>query len=188
LSSFEWDGVATGNRLQAHLAAAGLVGVAGMVSSDAGSRRETAALADALDAECRVFTRHLLGLEPDAYVAARYRAAHEAQPSLASAGRFDDALAGFARRGPVFAKLADSYASLFAPGSLLRRKLVMLLAILETSRPFYRGIDAAIGGRKPLVFARLALSGVVAAASLVAGTLIFVPVRMFHAVAGRGAR
>lgn len=141
-----------------------------------------------LDAECRVFTRHLLGSDPDDYVVGKYRNAHAVVPALAASGRFDEALIAFARFSPLCAHLADSYASLFLRGATLRKKLVLLLAILETRPPFHETIDTAVGGSLPLLLARLSFKTGGALLGLLAGTLIFVPARAVLALLGKGAR
>lgn len=147
-----------------------------------------AAAAHPVDAECRVFTRHLLGCDPDSYVTAKYRAAHAVVPALSAAGRFDQSLIAFARINPLCAQIADSYASLFSPGAALRKRLVLLLAILETRPPFHERIDRAIDGPLALVVARLVLRTTGAALSLLAGTVVFLPIRVVVALTERGAR
>lgn len=88
-----------------------------------------------LERECIVFTRYLTGQRPDQYVVDRYVEAHALRPGLAAgpATAFDRLLAGLAARHPLAARLADAFAGVFDRRSLLREKLVVLLAILETS-------------------------------------------------------
>lgn len=137
-----------------------------------------------LDRECRVFTKHVLGCPPDAYVTRKYVEAHLVSTAFGAASRFDAFLLGFARRHHLFARTADSYASLFFPGAVLRKKLVLLLAILETSPPYYRTIDQAPGeGRTLLV--RLSIRAGVAMLCTLLGALIFVPTRLIFAVVDR---
>jgi hypothetical protein len=140
------------------------------------------AVRDLLDAECHVFTRHIMGCAPDPYVCAKYQAAHTVMPALLTADRFDESLVAFARSGPLCTKVADSYARVFSRGSALRKKLVLLLAILETRPPFHGKIDQAIGGPAVLVLARLALRTAGAAMSLVAGIMILFPTRVVLAL------
>jgi nucleoside-diphosphate-sugar epimerase len=192
LSSFEWDGVATPNVLQSELAA-GLVGIPGMLPSqnDTGSRSDNLASttpgvvwdAGELALECRVFTRHLIGGDPDEHVTAKYVGAHEMLPALAPRLSVDGALLRFARRGAFAARLADSYAAFFAPASALRKKLVLLVAILETSRASYQAIDAPMGGSTVGAVIRLGMTGAGAVATLALGTLILGPL---HLAAGTG--
>jgi hypothetical protein len=63
---------------------------------------------------------------------------------------------------------------------LLRRKLVLLLAILETSAPFAGHIDDPGSGSRITLPLRLAGRGLVAALALLAGTLLLLPARLAH--------
>ena len=184
LSSFRFDGTAKSNPLQER-AGSGLVGLADMVSGAGTASLPTSSPGAA---ECRVFTRHLIGSDPDAFILAKYADACTVVPALAPAGRFDESLVAFARLGPRRAKIADSYAGLFAPASALRKRLVMLLALLETRPPFSGMIDRATGGPAILAIARLAVRSVGSLLSLLAGLVVFVPLRLVLALAGKRTR
>ena len=183
LSSFRFDGVAAGHPLHARLGPS-LIGIAEMVPGVSDADR---AAGDSTGAECRVFTQHLLGRDPDDYVTATYRAALAGMPVLSARGRFDEALLSFARIHPVCAKIADAYASLFLRAGALRKRLVLLLAILETRPPFSQAIDQAVGGSMPMLFIRLGARTAAALVSLLVGTLIFTPTRLVMALMGKGA-
>ena len=116
---------------------------------------------DQLRRECDVFSRFLVQEPANQYVEEKYLTAHRALSLLSEATRFDRILVGVAQTRPLAARVADGYASLFARQSLLRRKLVLLLAILETAPPYYRVVDRV--GRLP----RLLLVGGLAGRSLV---------------------
>ena len=98
-----------------------------------------------LERECDVFCKAMIGRSSPESVRAAYVRAHETGPVLRDAPekptRFDHWLVRFARGGPTRTSLADSYAVLFARTTLLRRKLVLLLAILESTAPASRWID-----------------------------------------------
>jgi NADH dehydrogenase len=164
LSSFRFDGVTAEHRSQAGVALAG---------------------------ECRAFVRYLLRADADTYVIEKYAAAHPVL-ALSPVSRFDSALLTFARVSPLCTRLADSYASLFFRTAALRRRLVLLLAILETHAPFHQTIDRTVGGSAPLLFARLSIATAGALLSLLAGTLILAPTRVVLALVSgpstRGAR
>lgn len=181
LSSFRFDGVAAGNRLQERLRADS-IGLPEMVSGHADG---TAVTTDPLDAECRVFTRYLLGCDPDAYVNAKYKAAHAVLPALSTTGRFDEALIAFARTCPLWTKVADAYAGLFSPAAALRKRLVLLLAILETRPPFHGLIDKTVDGPAPLVVVRLVTRTTGAVLCLLVGALVFLPTRAVLTLARR---
>ena len=132
-----------------------------------------------LDEECRVFAIYLAGQSPNSYVCSKYVEAHDYLESLTAGSSFDHALVSFARAGTVRAKLADSYSQIFAPQSLLRKKLVLTLAILETCAPTYRLIDEVEPVAKPLLIAKMAARAGGSLVSLLIGTLFFVPVRLY---------
>ena len=85
-------------------------------------------------AECRIFTRYLIDREPDTFVSSRYAAAFKkAQQSLAAQSGFDRLLLSLARIHPLLTRAVDVYSRFFTPASAVRRRLVMLLAIIESS-------------------------------------------------------
>jgi hypothetical protein len=84
--------------------------------------------------ECRTFARYLCGIDaPDdvvrSYLRGLQSTAFRDGPPVTP---LDDMLQSLARRGVLRAALADTYARFFAPGGALRRRLVLLLAILES--------------------------------------------------------
>ena len=100
-------------------------------------------MVDVLDAECRVFCRYLAGRAPTPYLLTRYREAHDAgvvEPTGGSSA-FERGVVSLARRSSLLARAFDARARILAPGSLLRRKLVLVLAILETSAETEAAVD-----------------------------------------------
>jgi NADH dehydrogenase len=174
LSSFRQEGTATANWLQQEIAVNGR-SIASMLT--AGESRE-AALVRRINHECRVFTRHLLGTEPDSAVVATYERALASVPELAAVERWDRAQLAIARRGVLLARCADSHAALFARSSALRKRLVMLLAILESRPPYAVDIDSALGGTMPRAVARVLARGIGSVLTLLAGTLILLPIQL----------
>ena len=131
----------------------------------------------ALEAECRRLTAYLLDAPPSPYVVACYVRAHRARPAFEPQDRFDRVALRLAATG-AGARLADAHARLFAPASVLRRKLVLLLAILETSAPSFRRVDAPGPGGALHAWLRLAWIGAVAAAAAVLGSVLLLPVQL----------
>jgi nucleoside-diphosphate-sugar epimerase len=184
LSSFRYDGTVAPNPLY-ESRRKDSVDVRQMLSL---SLDGTTAGKHELDRECRVFARHLLGCSPNQYVLGKYAEAHTVSPALSAGNRFDENLLRFARRHSICAKIADSYTCLFFPGALLRKKLVLLLAILESCPPFFRMIDDAVSGQKASLLIRLAFRGCIAAISALVGIVIFVPIRLALVVVDRRPR
>jgi hypothetical protein len=140
--------------------------------------------------ECATWTRYLIDEEPSESVVAGYQRAHATGvvESPGGASAFDRALVGFARRGPRWARLADVHARVFAARGLLRRKLVIALALLETDRRAHARIDlVACRTRGGLVLATCtALAGFAIAST--AGLFLFVPLRIACAAVPRAAK
>jgi hypothetical protein len=89
------------------------------------------------DRECEIFSRYLVGLRPTDYLREQYdlalRARHLANEAELAA--FDRRTLGFACRSVFFTRVADAYCAIFHRHGALRRKLVLLLAILEHAPP-----------------------------------------------------
>jgi hypothetical protein len=137
---------------------------------------ETGGGTERLQAECVVFCQHVIGGRPDAAVLDCYTAAHESRADLFTASdRFESALLRFASRGAGRARLADAYCSFFAPGSVLRRKLALLTAILESTGSTFEVFE------KPTVRSRggwwlaLAWKGTAFVFALLAGAVVLGP-------------
>jgi len=184
LSSFRFDGVGTPNEIQRRQGPLRGLGEMLAPSTQRSTTSRTSASpprpvnAAELDREVEIFVHHLLGCDADPYVRTKYSAAHAALPALQPSDAFDAFLVRFARRGPVFASLADAYAGLFAHASLLRKKLVLLVAILETSQRSHRTIDAPLGGRPMTAVFSLTATGLLAAVKVLAGSIILLPMRL----------
>ena len=176
LSSFRFDGTAAPNSLYENRKAS-LRNVREMLSLSIAESTTT----QSAEAECEAFTKYLLGCAPSPYVLGKYAEAHRVSAVFSEGSRFDHMLVKIAKRHPVLTKLADSYARMFARTGLLRKKLVLLLAILETSAPSNQLIDAVDNGGMPVLLARLFFKGLAFAISLIAGAIVFLPMRMILA-------
>jgi hypothetical protein len=133
--------------------------------------------ADELGRECEVFTRHIAGRRPTPYVIGRYAAAHAALAGMEPQDGHGRWLLRVARSGSAACRVADVWARLAAPRSALRKKLVVLLAILEVSPPYAAELDQPSGGRS-LEWARIVASSLTSVIALVVGLVLFLPVRL----------
>lgn len=128
--------------------------------------------------ECEVFCRYLIGEAPTAYVVEKYEAGVKSEVfRQAKPTTFDLKLLQFAAKRPLLTGLADAYSRFFRPNSILRRKLVLLLAILE-STTFAAQVDESddrglIGF---LAGSTIATAGF--AARLAAGVALFLPLQI----------
>ncbi len=126
---------------------------------------------DALDTEARVFTRYLVGRMPPDALVDRYRAANAAIFTDPGA-REDLALVAFARRHPWSVSLLDASSGLLRPGNLLRNKILLMAAILETSPAF--ADEFLPRNTSPLrLFLGLLAHGTVAVARAVLGAAVY---------------
>ena len=142
-----------------------------------------------IEHEARVLGRYLSGAEPSAYVLAKYAQAHRlGLPQLEPESRFDELLVAFARGGTFRAYVADAHARGFRPASLLRRKLVLLLAILECS-PEGVELDLPDPGSRAGFLLRAAFDGVRFTLAVAVGAVLALPLHVACALfPGRGAR
>ncbi len=128
--------------------------------------------------ECEVFIRYLSGLRLDPYVLQKYIDAHEKAAAYTPSERFDRFLLGFAARSPVFTKLADSYARLFAPASSLRKKLILLLAILESSPAGRQFLERADSSSRSVIVLKALTRGLLFVLSVLLATIALVPFQL----------
>ena len=134
---------------------------------------------NALDRECAVFCRYLFGQEPNEYVKIKYRAAHQAG-SLRNGGecRADAFLVKVAGIGPWSTKIIDAYTRIFRPFSTVRKKLVLLLAILESCAPTDAYLDSVDSGSIPLLFLRFVNRCIIFAMVVLVGVLVVLPAEL----------
>ena len=136
----------------------------------------------ALERECEVFARYLTGADASDYLRRKYREAHAVGVLGAGDSAFDRVLVTVARRGPWYTRFADTHARVFANGGLLRRKLVLVLALVECSAP--ARVDAP-RSRSALGFLlRAAWLGAGFALLCALAALVFMPVRLACRLAG----
>jgi hypothetical protein len=135
-----------------------------------------------IERECRIFTQYLIGCPPSDYVSRKYLEAHRVlAPVFSKENRFDFFLVRVARTHPTLTKLADSYTRVFVRKSLLRKKLVLALAILETCSPSSHVIDAVDPSSKRTLLIRFCSRGFVSIASAMVAAIVFLPVQLIFA-------
>ena len=119
--------------------------------------------------ECERFGRYLIGVRPGEYVRAKYVAALERFPArFAPSSRVDRILLSLASGRAVPVRAADMAARFIAPASALRRRLVLLTALLENAPETYERYEAPDAG--PFAFfVGLAGRGAVSAVALLFG-------------------
>jgi len=137
--------------------------------------------------ECTVFSDYLIGWKPNRYVLEKYCDAHQKTANYTPYSRFDRVLVRFAQTGRVTTKLADSYARWLIPASVLRKKLILLLAILETSSPAYRLVDSVTANNKPWFVLKAMQKGLLFVLSFLLAAIVLLPVHVALGVGERNA-
>ncbi len=150
-----------------------------------------------LERECGVFCRALVGVDAPPALRAAYVRAHDVgavfgaapiaassaagapTPPSSSAPPFDRWLVRFAAASPARTRFADSYAVIFARGSLLRRKLVLALALLESHAATSRLADSPRPGAAPAFYARAAFAAALFVLRAALAALVLSPVQLF---------
>ena len=122
----------------------------------------------AWEREARILTRYVARLDATPWLVERYARALELRPQLVAATTFDRWQAWVATRHPLLTLLMDAPGVFAAPRSALRRKLILITALLEIAPGMHPWFDAAPGGvaRQAL---HLAARGVAVLAALVVG-------------------
>jgi hypothetical protein len=132
-----------------------------------------------LERECAVFCRYLSDAPPSAYIRAKYVEAHAVGVlEWERASSFERAVVALARNSPWLTRAMDSHERVFANGSLLRRKLVLVLALLETRAPEADELDAPTPGSRAGMLLRMAWLAAAFAARATVTAVVLLPVRL----------
>ena len=135
--------------------------------------------APSLSRECGVLCAYLTGVAPDAYVQHKYDEAHHVSGKFNALTPFERFLLGFAATAPWCALFADTYARFFARESALRKKLILLLAILESCPPERGFVESVSGGSTLFLFLRMAARGAMFSVRLLASIFVLGPFHIF---------
>lgn len=132
-----------------------------------------------LERECTTYARYLSGGPPTPYLVEKYLDFHQKLGEKARTDPFDSFLVEVSTRGPLWTRLADSYARIFRPDSELRKKLILVLALLECAPPSFEALDRVPAGGLPGTVLGLAGASARFLASLILGAALFTPVRFW---------
>jgi hypothetical protein len=136
---------------------------------------------DHLTRECRLFCRYLADLDATPEIVRAYRSAHEIEGlNIGATTPIDRALLRLAAGGRTLTRLADSFAAVAARNSALRKKLVVLVAILESRGPSAAAIDRASPGSRVAWVIGAALQGGGWLLRFVVASLLLVPLRLWY--------
>jgi hypothetical protein len=147
-----------------------------------GLPKETLALDPGLERECRSYARYLIGQAPNQYVIDKYLDFHQKFGARQRIQRFDLFLLRVSARGPFCARLADSYASIWRKDSVLRKKVVLTLALLECAPPTFETLDHVPAGGWIGAVLRLGMGATGYALTVLMAAAFFMPARLWMAV------
>jgi len=144
------------------------------------SVRELDCRLGALDRECIAFSRYLIKQRPSLYVMDKYRDAHLASDFLnrSKLKAMDRLLLNVGSRHSLLAKLVDSYTSIFFKTSAIRKKWILLLAILESCAPTFEYFDSPESSNRSLVVIRMIGNLLGSAFILLLSVVLFLPLHM----------
>jgi nucleoside-diphosphate-sugar epimerase len=108
-----------------------------------------------------------------------YLRAHQERDDLGASSPFSQHLVDVAAKGTLSARMADGYARFFDKHGSLRRKLVLMLAILECLPPTHRKLDAPVGGSLLAAVPQLVGYGTLSVLCTLLGLLRFAPRKLF---------
>jgi hypothetical protein len=142
-----------------------------------------------LEQECSTYRRYLIGQDPDPYVVRKYIEYHaQYATKVEPSDPFDRFLTEISARHPFWARLADTYAGRFYKHAAVRKKLVLMLALLECSPGSFEALDDVGRGGIPAALLRLAWQAAVYAGALMMAVLLFLPVQAWTAVFARSGK
>jgi NADH dehydrogenase len=182
LSAFDNDGTVAANTLfLRHLPQ--MINVKRMLNIAAKQKLQEE-INNKLARECDIFCRYLIEAHPNEYVLQKYQNGHKAnriEEELAHRP-FDRLLLCIAISFPLLTKLVDSYTRVCAKQSILRKKLILLLAILETSSPYHAYLDGVDSFSRIELYTRFLTKMFLFPVSVLISIILFGPLHL--AVAG----
>src|SRR5215471_16799085 len=98
-----------------------------------------------LERECHTYVRYLCGRNSSTYITEKYVDFHRKVGAI-EPDPFDRFLVRFSTRNLLCVHLADSYARVFRKESAIRKKLILVLALLESSPETFEALDRVPAG------------------------------------------
>lgn len=131
-----------------------------------------------LERECERFTLYIAGCKSNKYIMEKYVEGHRITKIGNNGNYFDALLINTANKNYFLNKLADVYTSVFYRNAVLRKKFVLLLAILESRSATYANIDSVSEGSRLSLYARVFQKILLFLLFLLASTIAFAPVHV----------
>ncbi len=181
LASFTNDGI-TDSNLCAGLTGLKLKNVHEMIRLSASQDGQAGETSVDLELECSAFTNYLININPDKYIIEKYIQGHKISSINKETDFFNALLIKAANRNSFLLKLADAYTSIFYKSAVLRKKLLLLLAIMECCPSTYHHIDTVNKGSAISLYMRMGQKAFLFLMSLLASMIVFLPFRFYSSL------
>jgi hypothetical protein len=132
-----------------------------------------------LERECRAYTRYLCGQDASPYLIEKYLDFHQKLGHELKADSFDSFLVRMSARGGLWVGLSDSYARILRKNTVLRKKLIVVLALLECTPPSFEKLDSVPTGGIVGTVLRLAGTSARFVLTSALAVIIFFPARLW---------
>ncbi len=137
-----------------------------------------------LISECTVFCTYLMNQKPNNYIVEKYQEGHIAgnRNHNFNSTNFDKLLVKIAKTNSFFTRLADIYTHLFYKRSVLQKKLMLLLAVLESCAPTYYYFDSVNTYGKTMLYIKIFQKGLFSIFILLLSMITFMPLHVIFAI------
>lgn len=137
-------------------------------------------------AECRIFSRYLVNENPGKYVCDSYVAAvRQLGEALSPISSFDRLLLRLGRLHPLLTRPVDVYARFFAQASSIRRRLITLLAIIESDGTMHDRLEHPDHGGLPGFIIGMTWRSLLLAVLLLIAMLALLPAQLLMSGSAR---
>jgi hypothetical protein len=145
------------------------------------------AIEQQLKLECKIFSHYLVQREPSEYVIQKYIEAHETSNLFkeSTTSSFDKILLNLTTRYPKAVKFVDSYSAFYLKGSLFRKKIILLMAILENCSPAYSDFEMPDYDNNIVLMLKLLFQGMSFALSLSVSSIFLLPLQISTALVSK---
>jgi nucleoside-diphosphate-sugar epimerase len=180
LASFSNDGTIGGNHLFYHCRS-NMKNVNEMLQLVLSPIKEIERSRNSLKQECIKFTKYLINCKPNSYIEKKYIEGHKYNQIENYINRFDTFLIKVTNKNTFMLRISDIYTAVFYRKAVLRKKLILLLAILESCPTTYSKIDSVNTDSKFSLFIKTLQKTLVFLTLLFVSSILLLPIHtMFY--------
>jgi NADH dehydrogenase len=132
-----------------------------------------------LKRECQIFTYYLINRGPDQYIHDKYIYGHSILGIEKEMDLFDTLVLKAAHRNSFLLKLADTFTGFVYKRAVLRKKLLLLLAIMECCPSTYIHIDTVSERSIVALYMKTGLKAIVFVMNLIISLIVFSPMKFY---------